>query len=101
MKKKLNLKELKVNSFVTDLKEEKVDTVKGGIGPSQILCTATQTLIGPQCYTNLCNVTNTCPPPSALCTAYTCPPTNTCPPPPPGSQACTQGYCGSGPYACP
>ncbi len=45
MKKKLNLKELKVNSFITELKKEKEEKVKGGRGT----------------YVNCYNVSATCP----------------------------------------
>ena len=62
MKKKLNIRDLKVNSFVTDLSAENANTVKGGFTADYNCSNG--------CGTNYCPTNN--------CTAVNCGSANPC-----------------------
>ena len=88
-KKKLNLEELKVQSFITSLEGKKAHTIRGGEGDLD----PTNEGEGSDCCgpgTGL-GCTNGCPPPP---NSDGCPPqTNGCPP---TNNNCTDGACGGG-----
>ncbi|MEL6562524.1 MAG: pinensin family lanthipeptide [Bacteroidota bacterium] len=84
MKKKLNLDQLKVNSFVTDLSKNTEKTVKGGVQYwSDVACDSAEdcgllswpggcnkpTVYGPHCgYSDgRCDIPDTNPPKTAWC----------------------------------
>jgi len=58
MEKKINLASLKIMSFVTDLEDAKVETVKGGLPPSRPYEPVTDTWIN--CRTLECRNTRNC-----------------------------------------